>query len=263
MSKECAECGAISDDTYDRCPICAADLPRTVVSETRIKMDRRRVFLTGLNQIRFGVLGLIIQLALYFALSPISYDLLAKGFSQLYSNGTYNGPLIESIFYNLRIVIVGMLAVAVVVAVTLRAGFSNLSIVNNTYSIGKTGSLIEIFGLGLSMVGSFLLFSSLAIYGGASFSATSFSSVFSNIEISLIFLIPGALLGLVGLVMAATALVRLGVQFGNSVVRTGGIFYFIFGALGAVLLYFGITAIIKKVSRARRYAKAPKKMGFP
>lgn len=266
MSKECAECGAISDDTYERCPICAADLPRSVVSETRIKMDRRKVFLLGLNQIRFGVLGLIVQAALFFGLSPASLTLIADGFSEIYSKGIFNVVYTQNYLDSLRVVVIGVIVIAIIVAIILRAGFSNLGMVNNTYNIGRTGSFLEIIGLLLLIPGSYLLLSSLGTLSGSVYASTFgtvLSSVVSNVEIGLFLLILGGIFGLVGLVMGATALIRLGVQFGNNVVRTGGIFYFIFGALGAIILYFGLSSIMKKVSQARRYAKAPKKVEFP
>ncbi len=263
MSKECAECGAISDDTYERCPICAADLPRSVVSETRIKMDRRKVFLLGLNQLRFGVLGLIVQAALYVALTPVSFSLFTDGFSQVYSNNTFYAAYTQTMLDDLRLVVVGVIIIAMVVALVVREGFSNLSLVNNTYSIGKTGSLLEFVGLLLLIPGSYLLLSSLGTLSGAYFDSVTFSSVVSNIEIGTTLLIIGAVFGLVGLVMSATAIVRLGVQFGNNAVRVGGFFYFVFGVIGSIILYFGISKIMKKVSHARRYAKAPRRVDFP
>lgn len=262
MSKECAECGAISDDTYERCPICAADLPRTVVSETRIKMDRRKVFLLGLNQIRFGVLGLIAQAVVYILLA-MHVGIFTSGYSNFYSNGTFHASYSEDALNYLRGGVLGVIVIAMAVALIVREGFSNLSLVNNTYAIGKTGSLLEFIGLLLLLPGTYLTLSSLATLSGGYFHYTVLTAVQSNLETGLFVLIAGALFGLVGLVMAATAMVRLGVQFGNSTVRVGGFFYFLFGLLGAIILFFGISKVMKKVSHARRYAKAPKKVDFP
>lgn len=262
MSKECAECGAISDDTYERCPICAADLPRTVVSETRIKMDRRKVFLLGLNQIRFGVLGLIIQAVLYILLA-LHYSIFTSGYSQFYSNGTFHASATEDMLNYLRMGALGAIVIAMVVALIVREGFSNLSLVNNTYAIGKTGSFLEFVGLLLLLPGTYLTLSSLASISGAYFHYSAFLAVQSDLEIGLFFTIAGMLFGLAGLVMAATAMVRLGVQFGSNSVRVGGFFYFLVSVLGAIILFFGISRIMKKVSHARRYAKAPKKVDFP
>lgn len=263
MSKECAECGAISDDTYDRCPICAADLPHTVVSETRIKMDRKKVFLTGLNEIRFGVLGLVVQIIFYVVMTPLSFSMIADGFSQVYSKGVFDASFTATFLDSLRIVVIGVIAIAIVVAMIMRAGFSNLKLVNNTYAIGKTGSLLEIVGLLFLIPGSYLMLSSISTLSGAYFSYSSFQSVLSNVEVSSVLLIIGGALGLVGLVMGATALVRLGVQFGNGTVRAGGVLYFMIGFLGAIILFFGISKIMKNISKARKYARAPRRTQFP
>lgn len=263
MSKECAECGAINDDTYERCPICAADLPRSVVSETRIKMDRRKVFLTGLSQVRIGVLGLIVQIALYAFLTPVSVGMITGGFKDFYPNGVFAAKFAQSVFDQLRFVAIGVIIIAAIVSLVVRAGFANMSIVNNIYAIGKTGSLLEFIGLILMIPGSYLVLSSMGTLSLNYFGYSTFFAVLSNVEFGAAFLIIGAMFGIVGLVMSATAFVRLGVQFGNSMVRAGGIFYFILGFVGSILLYLGITKIMRKVSHARRYAKAPKKMEFP
>lgn len=263
MSKECAECGAISDDTVERCPICASDLPRSVVSETRIKMDRRKVFLTGLNQIRFGVLGLLVQVALIAIVAPAGFDTLTSGFSNLYVNGVLKASYTAGIFDNFKFVAIGLIIIGMIVAFALRAGFSNLSLVNDTYEIGKTGAQFEIAGLFILIFGSYIMLSSMSTWSLGLFHFTVLTQILSNLELSAAILIIGGLLGIVGLVMSATALIRIGVQFGSSTVRIGGILYFIIGFLGSIVLYFGLTKIMKRVTHARRYAKAPKRLEFP
>lgn len=258
MSKECVECGAICDDTLERCPICASDLPRSLVSETRIKMDRKKIFLTGMKQVRYALLGLIIEAIIYGVFTPISIGLISHGFSSIYSAGVFHPSFTSHLLISLRYVIIAVVVTGIAVAIVLRMGFANMTLVDSSYRNGSTGSLLEAAGLIILIPGVFITLGTISSLSLKYFSASAFGSLASNIYVGAALLVLGGVLLLVGAVMVASALYKLGSQFDNGIVKIGAVFYFILGFIGTILLFFGFSSIMRGVGKARKYTTQAK-----
>ncbi len=132
----------------------------------------------------------------------------------------------------------------------LYRGFGTLRELDEKFSLGRTGTILEVVGMVMLLVGTIALISimpSLLAVANGPTAGSAMQAEFGTILATIALIAVAAIITLVGMIFVIIGLFRVGSQFNNSLVEVGAILILFLGIIGTILLYLGLTEIINKL----------------
>lgn len=249
----CPKCGYENDEGTETCVSCGASLSAPT-TDSSVASDKAKKFLEGLIYLRnytiIGFLSIIVGLAMNFVfLNTVSYSYLVGPLGAAFGGSSINSSNVSSLAAYSEIALTVSAVLTLFGFFMLYRGFDVLKTADRQFSIGKTGTILEMVGMILVVLGAVGLLSVvLPIAGQGTLTPGSISSSqIGTLLLLAVMVLVAAIILLVGLIMALIGIYRVGGVFNNSVVKVGAILTVFLGIVGTILLFVGFNGIIKEL----------------
>ncbi len=268
MAKFCPKCGYNNDDIAQTCASCGASLDdsQSVPLETT---ENNKRYLEALIQLRYytiiGFISLVVGIVInYVFLRSFSYGYLIGPLGTAFGGVSLNTSNVSALVAYAEIALTVSAILTIIGLYMLYRGFSILKVLNPQFSLGKTGTVLEMIGMVLVALGTIGLLATVLplVNLGNSSAATSLaqSQIGALLGLASLVLIAGILL-LIGIIMALIGIFRVGSRYDNTVVKVGAILTLFLGIVGTILLFIGFTDIINKLRRSIDQAGSTEEFG--
>lgn len=252
MAKFCPKCGFENEDEAGMCASCGTSL--TIRADSASGNDaERQTYLQGVMDLRnytiIGFISLIVGIAINLAtLKTFSYDYLIGPLGLAFGGASLNTSNVSALLAYSEIGLAVSAVLTVIGLYMLFRGFGALRTVGSEFSIGRTGAILEIFGMVILLLGTIGILAILipvVNLGNSSSAATLAQS--ELVAILGIAILVAAVILLVGVIMVMIGVYRVGSRFHSGLVQAGAILTFFLGIIGTILLFVGFTNIIDKL----------------
>lgn len=259
MSKLCPNCGYENPEANEKCAMCNTPLKsfgEASGGQTQENLGGKAV--SGLLLVRWAailaIVTFVVSIAINLALLGTVPYTAALGGLGAFSTGTSffsSTGQITAAFWYAVIAAISQFVILFISSILLYMGFGRLTAVNSRLRTGRTGSLLYIVGLLLVLISIFGLLASLLplLSQISSGNPAAVSTLYGLIGL-LVLVFIGAILALIGVIMIAIGLYRIGDIFNDTSSKVGGILYFLINIVGAILMVIGISSIINKIRGA-------------
>lgn len=256
MAKFCPKCGYKNDDETQTCMSCGASLvdSQNVPAEST---ENNKQYLQALIQLRYytiiGFISLVVGIVInYVLLRSFSYGYLIGPLGTAFGGVSLGANNVSGLVAYAEIALTISAIITLFGLYMLYRGFSTLKLLSPEFSLGKTGTVLEMVGMVLVVLGTIGLLATILPLVNLGNSSASTSLVQSQIGallgLAALVLIAGIIL-LIGVIMALIGIFRVGSRYDNTVVKVGAILTLFLGIIGTILLYIGFTDIINKLKR--------------
>ena len=192
---------------------------------------------TGIGKLRSSMLVYLIAEILIIAGSW-------SGLLPRLSRRVAGTPNVAGIIVYLVVLAIG-LALGIVGLLFMRSGFKILQKSNERYSIGTTGTLVEIIGAIIVGVAIVFLIAGVASAGSITTMGHQAGAAL-NILGAIILLVVGGITVFVGAILAMIGFFRVGEAYRSDTIKVGAILYLIITIVGVILLFIGLWDIESK-----------------
>ncbi len=256
MAKYCPKCGYKNDDDAQNCASCMAPLAESgnIPPETP---ENNRKYLQALIYLRYytiiGFVSLVVGIIInYVFLRSFSYGYLVGPLGAAFGGVTLNTSSVSGLIAYSEIALTVSAVLTIIGFFMLYRGFTSLKVLDPQFSTGRTGTILEMVGMVLVVLGTLGLLAT--VLPNVNLGNTTATSTLVQSELGallgLAFLIlAAAIILLVGIIMALIGIFRVGSRFDSTVVKVGAVLTVFLGIIGTILLFIGFSEIINKLRR--------------
>lgn len=248
MANICQKCGFSNDEGATLCASCGTPMP--------VNRDNQ-AYLKGMIYLRnytiIGFISLAAGLIMDFVfIRTLSYGYLIGPLGAAFGGVTLSTSNIGHDVVYTEIALVVSAVLTLIGLYMLFVGFNILKTLENEFSLGRTGAILEFVGMILVVIGIIGLLGILlpiVNLGSTSSPATlAQSEIGAIVGIGFLILVAAILL-LIGVIMVLIGIYRVGNHFDNSIVKVGAILTLFLGIVGTILLFIGFTDIINRMRK--------------
>lgn len=258
MTKSCPNCGYDNRDANTLCSICGT--PLRSFGEIPAGSQQKNVrdnAIRGLSLVRLAAVIALVSFAFsmvinFVLIGGLSSGSFFGGIGALGSASTLTSTTAAASFLRYTAIdLVVTLAITFVSVLFLYVGFGELSQVSGSLRTGRTGSMLTLVGLVFVAIAAYYIFS-IVIPQISQNTANNVitASQASGILGSLALIGIGGLILLIGVIMLAIGIFRIGDVFDDSLNKAGGILYVLINVVGAILIIIGTSSILGRIRSA-------------
>lgn len=257
MAKFCPKCGYKNDDDAQTCISCGAPLADSGIIPPESPENNKK-YLQSMIYLRYytivGFVSLVAGIVInYVFLKTISYGYFVGPLGAAFGGASLNTSNVTGLIAYSEIALAISAILTIIGFFMLFRGFSVLKTLDAQFSLGRTGTILEMVGMVLVVLGTIGLLTVVLplVNLGSSSSAATLAQSDLGALLALAFLVlAAAIVLLVGIIMVIIGIYRVGGRFDSTVVKVGAILTVFLGIVGTILLFIGFTEIINKLRRS-------------